>query len=435
MERGSPPKSPLAQNLSALWWQATERGARFLVLIRWACSSGSWCHPLAMYSSPKRQRLQSPSGSPGSSQVVAGGSLASPSHILSQRSAGSTPGRSGDHLPEGVVDRWGACYKCKQTGHFARDCVLGSSDFTSKYEEACSLCHGEVKGMASCFQDVRGRRCVVHVACAVDSRMLELEQERRALHGPRLPAIAEGGGDEDPIAAITNCVEETDRNIGVDASAGSGKTHVVAVIARHVRDQRGERLIALTLNRDAAGELRERGIAEALTYHSLGARAWFRAHKRGCLVTEPEDEEGAAEASARAEDEQADEADEAAGRADEAAVQESYVPNKTKLLLRQLYPKPPEERGRGTLSLETSLFEAFVVQMVSLGKMEAVGVLGSPWTDRLETWVELCSQHRLDALIEGTLEKKLSDSRKAAAKRKWPTAISRRTQDHPAIRM
>ena len=259
--------------------------------------------------------------------------------------------------------------------------------------------------------------------------MLELEQERRALHGPRLPAIAEGGGDEDPIAAITWCVEETDRNIGVDASAGSGKTHVVAVIARHVRDQRGERLIALTLNRDAAGELRERGIAEALTYHSLGARAWFRAHKRGCLVTEPEDEEGAAEASARAEDEQADEADEAAGRADEAAVQESYVPNKTKLLLRQLYPKPPEERGRGTLSLETSLFEAFVVQMVSLGKMEAVGVLGSPWTDRLETWVELCSQHRLDALIEGTLEKKLSDSRKAAAKRKWPTAISRRTQD------
>ena len=76
-------------------------------------------------------------------------------------------------------------------------------------------------------------------------------------------------------------------------------------------------------------------------------------------------------------------------------MQNAYVPNKSKMLLRLMYPKPAEDTSRSSLSLEVHLFESFVVKMVSLAKMEAVGIeSGRP--DSSETWASLCDRHKLD---------------------------------------
>ncbi|EOD16892.1 hypothetical protein EMIHUDRAFT_102833 [Emiliania huxleyi CCMP1516] len=207
--------------------------------------------------------------------------------------------------------------------------------------------------------------------------------------------------EKDHIAPIIACVDNTGRNIGVRARAGSGKTHCIAVTAKHVRD-RNMRLLALTLNCDARRELEERDMPEARTFHSLGAKAWYKAHRKSTLAaTAEEQEEAAEEAAADADDCAADEARAYTPRAlcRTAPVQNAYVPNKSKMLLRLMYPKPAEDTSRSSLSLEVHLFESFVVKMVSLAKMEAG--------------------------IELVLKKRLSKTRTAQANARWPTAVSR----------
>ena len=95
----------------------------------------------------------------------------------------------------------------------------------------------------------------------------------------------------------------------VNARAGSGKTFVIEVSAGRVR-KRGERLVALTLNNDAAEELRRRGVTEARTFHSLGCRAWHRAYPRSKLVGAEKPEEAAEESKEAADEKVAEDSDE-----------------------------------------------------------------------------------------------------------------------------
>ena len=370
--------------------------------------------------SPKRKRSVSPAAS-SSQSVVASynqGSVASPSRTLSQGSSQLTPGRSGESLSQELVSHWGACYRCGNYGHFAQDCIMGSKIFkgASWSPNPCQLCSGSIVDMDCCFPDadLDLRHEPVHVWCHLDM----LKMADRARKRLRLAPVAEdeAPSEEDPVAAILGSIDTTDRSIGVNARAGSGKTYVIATAVRKVR-ARGERLLALTLNRDACVELKDRKVVEARTYHSLGAKAWFRAHPRGSLVTEEEDEEEVAEKAAAVADDCA---------ANEAPVQEQYMPNKTKLLLQKLYPKQPDDPGRGgTKSLDCALFDRFVEKMVSLAKMEGVGVRGGR-EDDWATWEMLCENHSLGDLIEVTLKKKLSKARFDAVQQRWPTPVARR---------
>lgn len=396
-----------------------------------------------MHPSPKRQRLPCSPGAGSSQDTVAvssqvaatswsQGSLASPSQGLSQSSECLTPGRSGERLSRRLVDEWGACYRCRQYGHFAADCIVGSQVFSARYDTICQVCNGGIKDMDSCYLNadllsvsfqgryLRGNE-PVHVRCEIALRQQLQEAEERARKRKRLETVEEEGAPSGAldVEGILGSIDTTHRSIGVNARAGSGKTHVIAKAAEKVRD-RGERLLAVTLNRDARGELVERGVVEARTYHSYGAKAWFRKYKRGGgLVTEEDDEEAAAEEAAAAADE---------CEADEAPTQDCWVPNKSKLLLQKLYPKLPDEGGRGTKSLDVALFESFAVKMVSLAKMEAVGIDGSGRADDEATWVQLCEMHSVGDVIETTLEKKLSRTRCSDAEQRWPTAVTRR--DH-----
>lgn len=158
---------------------------------------------------------------------------------------------------------------------------------------------------------------------------------------------------------------------------------------------------------------------EARTFHSLGAKAWYKAHRKSTLAaTAEEQEEAAEEAAADADDCAADEARAYTPRAlcrtvrrrspypPQAPVQNAYVPNKSKMLLRLMYPKPAEDTSRSSLSLEVHLFESFVVKMVSLAKMEAVGIEGGR-PDSSETWASLCDRHKLDE-ARGLTHRRLS---------------------------
>ena len=87
-------------------------------------------------------------------------------------------------------------------------------------------------------------------------------------------------------ASIRSTIAHTDGQIGVNACAGSGKTHLIATHAAELRSQGG--MLAVTLNRDAAQELRERGFnqkgMEARTFHSIGALAWRRHCKESKMI-------------------------------------------------------------------------------------------------------------------------------------------------------
>ena len=303
------------------------------------------------------------------------------------------------------------CFRCKRLGHWIQTCPLQTRRFKAVYPATCSRCRHEVQGTEATYGSKGGSQTVMHLDCA----LADLQDMRDRKHLRALPAPEDG----DPhTKLISRCIDKSDSNMLVNARAGSGKTFVIEVSAGRVR-KRGERLVALTLNNDAAEELRRRGVTEARTFHSLGCRAWHRAYPRSKLVGAEKPEEAAEEAAA-AQD---------SSRAEEAEVQQHNVPTKTKLLLENLYPPSREEaRRQCKTSLEYVLFEPFVTQMVAAAKSEGVGIEGSAMPDKKESWRSLADRYKLEPLIEKKLKKGLSEARRRLATAQWPTAAARLSQ-------
>ena len=304
------------------------------------------------------------------------------------------------------------CFRCKLFGHRVETCPLPTKSWFGKFHKACPRCGREVLGTLVTYGSKGGEDQVMHLDCALED--LKDKRDRERLQA--LPAPEDG---DEYAKKIRRCIDdESDQNMLINARAGSGKTFVIEVSADRVR-KRGERLVALTLNKDAAAELRRRGVTEARTFHSLGSRAWHRAHPRSTLVGAEEAEEAAEEAAA-AQD----------GRgAEEAEAEQHHVPTKTKLLLENLYPPSDEEvQRRCKTSLEFVLFEPFVTQMVAAAKSEGVGIDGidgSTVPDTTASWRAIADRHQLAKLIETKLKKGLSEARRRCATSKWPTAAAR----------
>ena len=340
-----------------------------------------------------------------------------------------TPGRDGTVIDDGLAARWGSnCFRCGQSGHWVSNCLLRSRTFSARYYgSVCHLCGGLLsEGALSCYGD---GGAVVHVRCQVGRVTVEQRaNEARLTDSSGTASSSQGSqqsvGDEDYVANIEQCVEETSHNIGVNSAAGSGKTHLICTQAARLK-ARGERCIGLTLNRDAAQELRERGLKGARTFHSLAGKAWHKAHSASKLVHEDGEDSDAAEEAA----EEADELD-----AEEAPTEESAkatkLPKKSKMLLRELYPDEPNHRGQSIMCLDVQLFEPFVSHMLTVAKMGAVGIRGGP-DDNDDTWKALERKFDVSALIERVLmadrpeKSKLSQARHAEAMERWPTAVSR----------
>ena len=304
------------------------------------------------------------------------------------------------------------CFRCKLFGHRVETCPLPTKTWFGKFHKACPRCGREVLGTLVTYGSKGGEDQVMHLDCALED--LKDKRDRERLQA--LPAPEDG---DEYAKKIRRCIDdESDQNMLINARAGSGKTFVIEVSADRVR-KRGERLVALTLNKDAAAELRRRGVTEARTFHSLGSRAWHRAHPRSTLVGAEEAEEAAEEAAA---------AQDGCG-AEEAEAEQHHVPTKTKLLLENLYPPSDEEvQRRCKTSLEFVLFEPFVTQMVAAAKSEGVGIDGidgSTVPDTTASWRAIADQHKLAKLIETKLKKGLSEARRRHATSKWPTAAAR----------
>ena len=343
-----------------------------------------------------------------------------------------TPGRDGTVIDDGLAARWGAnCYRCGQSGHWYGNCLLRSRAFAARdYGNLCHLCGGLLReGDLSCYGD---GNVVVHVRCQVGSVTVEQRaNEARLTDASRAASASPGSqpvaGDEDYVSNIEKCVEESTCNIGVNSAAGSGKTHLICTLASRLH-ARGERCIGLTLNRDAAQELRDRGFAGARTFHSLASQAWHRAHSSSRLVHEDEEDEEAAEAAAA----QADELDAEEAPTEEAA-KSGMLPRKTKMLLRELFPDEPGQHGRPIACLEVQLFGQFVSHMLTVAKMGAVGIQGGS-DDNDATWGKLERQFEVSCLIERVLmvdrpeKSKLGQARHAEAQQRWPTPASRTQQ-------
>ena len=303
------------------------------------------------------------------------------------------------------------CFRCYRFGHWIKTCPLRTKAFTAKKQDACPRCGREVLGTQVTYGSKGGEGKVMHFDCALEDLKDKRDRERLLA----LPAPEDG---DEYAKKIRRCIDESDQNMLINARAGSGKTFVIEASSDRVR-KRGERLVALTLNNDAAAELRRRGVEEARTFHSLGCCAWHRAHPRSTLVGAEEAEEAAEEAAA-AQD----------GRgAEEAEAEQHHVPTKTKLLLENLYPPSDEEvQRRCKTSLEFVLFEPFVTQVVAAAKSEGVGIDGidgSTVPDTTASWRALADRHELAKLIETKLKKGLSEARRRHATSKWPTAAAR----------
>ena len=261
------------------------------------------------------------------------------------------------------------------------------------YGSVCYLCGGSLgEGELSCFGD---GDAVVHVRCQVGRVTVEQRANEARLTDASCAASSSQGsqqsvGDEDFVASIERCVEETSHNIGVNSAAGSGKTHLICTQAARL-EACGERCIGLTLNRDAAQELRDRGFTGARTFHSLAGKAWHKAHSASQLIHEDdEDEEAAEEAAAEADELDAEEAP------TEEAAKAAKLPKKCKMLLRELYPDEPGPRGQPVMCLDVQLFEPFVSHMLTVAKMGAVGIRGG-LDNTVATWSAL-ERHPLSSV-------------------------------------
>ena len=149
----------------------------------------------------------------------------SPASSSSLAAAGPvTPGRDGTVIDDGLAMRWGSnCFRCGQNGHWYSNCLLRSRMFSARnYGSVCYLCGGSLgEGELSCFGD---GDAVVHVRCQVGRVTVEQRaNEARLTDASRAANSSQGSqqsvGDEDFVASIERCVEETSHNIGVNSAA------------------------------------------------------------------------------------------------------------------------------------------------------------------------------------------------------------------------
>lgn len=325
-----------------------------------------------------------------------------------------TPGRDGECTSRSGVEIYGDnCYRCGQDGHWARNCPLNSRSFKTQWRGTCDLCKGPVKlGESGTFSDDNK---LVHVRCQLGACEVELRMQDRLAGASQQSSAA--AAEDDPFDEIDRCVDEDDDNIGVNSAAGSGKTHLICKLAERQR-LLGKRVLALTLNRDAAQELRSRGFKEAQTFHSLAACALRQQGRDATLLQTEEDESDKEDA--------ASEADELP--AQEAPKEASALPSKTKLILRELFPDEDGPTGPRQC-LEVALFEPFVSHMVSLGKMCAFGIdpMIGGIDNNMDEWLALEKRYEAADLIEGVLrpdnweKSKLTAHRWKEANQKWPT--------------
>ena len=222
-------------------------------------------------------------------------------------------------------------------------------DLLDLWARSSAWCVGEITGVHPYSKKPLWTN--THVDCILAQRRRELEDAQAAARA----AERARGLLEDASAAsvdyprdVLEYVQQATGSIGVRARAGSGKTKLIIDLAKQVIAN-GETVLVLTLNRDAAAELRRRakeaglpkGSFSARTFHSIGAEAWaeeFEFH----LVNGDEDDEEAAAAAADGKD------------VEEAPTQHNFMPNKNKMILKKLYPWTPEE-GNRAVSLEVAL--------------------------------------------------------------------------------
>ena len=322
-----------------------------------------------------------------------------------------TPDRHGNIIEKWKADGWGdRCLRCKERGHWYRTCPLKSRVVEAKYPGVCSLCGAMYPIGTDIAMSDSGDW--VHVRCQLGD--VSVNQDRLKYHPAEEASSSEQAALE---AAIHRTIRETTANIGVNACAGSGKTHLIASTAAELRAE-GSNLLAVTLNRDARKELADREFGKrARTFHSIGFGAWRRHSKQSKMVSNANESDSDSDGDDEGEDD--DDASESSA---------SSVVNKTRLILQALYPKEPKTNNSKELAwpLEYSLLGPYVEHMVGLGKMGALGIDEARGGVRDDDagWRALEDRYDATFYIERAL-KKLKDPRKREALKRWPIATTR----------
>ena len=316
-----------------------------------------------------------------------------------------TPDRYGNLVEKWKANGWGdRCFRCKERGHWAGECPLNSPVVEARYPGACSLCGAMYPiGTPIAMSDSGDW---VHVRCQLGD--VSVGQDRLKYCPTEEASSSEQAALE---AAIRRTIRETTANIGVNACAGSGKTHLIASTAAELRAE-GSNLLAVTLNRDARKELADREFGKrARTFHSIGFGAWRRHSKQSKMVSNANESDSDSDGDDEGEDD--DDASESSA---------SSVVNKTRLILQALYPKEPSTHW----PLEYSLLGPYVEHMVGLGKMGALGIDEARGGVRDDDagWRALEDRYDATFYIERKL-KKLKDARKREVMARWPTATTR----------
>ena len=173
-------------------------------------------------------------------------------------------GRNGRLLSEAVINKCGACGRCKKPGHFRDNCPLMSREFKAKYRSTCPGCSGPLMPGQS---GVRVGKGWWHPRCATGLLAQQNEETRRMLAG----ATAAAPGDE--ALAVRAFMRSRIGHALVPASAGSGKTRLLVNIAKDCVES-GGRALVLAYNKAAEQELGKRGVREPKTFHAFGLAAW-----------------------------------------------------------------------------------------------------------------------------------------------------------------